>query len=72
MDWISVEDDIPKKEKGSIYSRAVLAVDVDDECIFVATFVESANSWHDFYKAPNGKIDPITHWMELPKLPLSQ
>ncbi len=69
MEWVSVKDRLPNEERGSIYSRLVLAVDINDGCIFCATYVQSALAWHDYYKAPHGKIDPITHWMEAPPLP---
>jgi len=69
MNWISVKDRLPEDEKGCIYSKGVLAVDIEDGIIFFATYVKKFNSWHDYHEAPKGKIDPITHWMPLPKPP---
>jgi hypothetical protein len=67
MEWISVKDRLPEPEKGSIYSRGVLATDEDDLVIFYATYVKRRKCWLDYHLAPNGNIDPISHWMEIPE-----
>lgn len=69
MEWISVEYELPEKVAGSIYSIRVLAVDIEDGCIFISTFVNETKSWHYYYKAPSGIINLITHWMPLPQPP---
>jgi Protein of unknown function (DUF551) len=71
IEWISVKDRLPKPLIDSIYSQSVIAMNIEDGHIFVATFVENENSWYDDSDRDLicGYIDPITHWMELPELP---
>lgn len=67
MKWINTNDNLPEAEKDSIYSKGVLAINEEDLLVFYATYVPTAKCWFDYHLAPQGNIDPITHWTEVPE-----
>ena len=66
--WISVKEKLPPEMEGSIYSDNILVIDEDND-YFIAVYIPSGKTWNEYYEAPYGNIEEITHWMPLPKSP---
>ncbi len=64
--WIKASDMLPAAQKGSVYSRPVVAVSKDGR-IYIAVYVPTEECWNEEWHAPNGLIHEITHWTDFPK-----
>ena len=63
--WISVEDELPPIDEKSFngdWSINVLVAGTDDDTIGIDFYDYGHNEWVS-------SIDPITHWMPMPKPP---
>jgi hypothetical protein len=69
---ISVKDKTPEAMKGDIYSEDVLAFDEDSEYFYIAVYVPHKKQWLQEQDTPCGPIFKVTHWMDLPPIPVPE
>jgi hypothetical protein len=68
MEWINIEEKMPKIEKG--ISERVLVLLFDDERIFEANFFEDfagKSGWRDYQNT--SELESVIYWMPKPKQP---